>query len=97
MPSIDLSDWAALRIETISFFAVLFLLLAVVLRLTWNALARDFPALPVLTFRRALAAVLVLSLLLAVVLTMIAGARELLTPGAWQKQGQTYRLSEPKP
>ena len=97
MPSMDLSDWAATRIDTISFFAALFLILAVVLRLLWNFLARDFPALPVLTFKRALAAVLLLSLLLAVVLTMIAGARELLTPGAWQKQGHIYRLSEPKP
>ncbi len=93
----DLSDWAAARFETISFFVALFLLLAVVLRLLWNFLARDFTTLPVLTFRRALAAVLLLSLLLAVVLTMIAGARELLTPGAWQKQGHSYRLSEPPP
>ena len=53
---------------------MLFLILAVVIRLLWNALARDFPALPVLTFKRALAAVLLLSMLLAVVLTMIAGA-----------------------
>ena len=97
MPSPHLSDWAALRVETISFFTMLFLILAVAIRLLWNALARDFPALPVLTFKRALAAVLLLSMLLAVVLTMIAGARELLTPGTWQKQGQTHRLSDPKP
>ena len=97
MPSVDLSDWAILRVQTISFFLVLFLALAVVLRLIWNALAHDFPALPVLTFKRALGGVLLLSVLLAVVLTMIAGARELLTPGAWQKQGHAYRLSEPKP
>lgn len=97
MPSIDLSDWAATRVETISFFAAFFFVLVVVLRLLWNFLARDFPALPVLTVKRALAAVVLLSLLLAVVLTMIAGARELLTPGAWQKQGHVYRLSEPKP
>ena len=29
------------------------------------------------------------------VLTMISGARELLTPGAWRKQGSTYRLNSP--
>src|SRR5262249_15945744 len=31
-------------------------------------------------------------LLFVVVLTMISGARELMTPGAWRKQGFTYKL-----
>src|SRR5262249_55804861 len=31
-------------------------------------------------------------LLFLLVLTMISGARELMTPGAWEKQGLTYRL-----
>lgn len=35
-------------------------------------------------------------LLFVVVLTMISGARELLTPGAWEKVGVTYRLAGPK-
>ena len=29
-----------------------------------------------------------------VVLAMISGARELMTPGAWEKHGATYRLKE---
>ncbi len=29
-----------------------------------------------------------------VVLTMISGARELMTPGAWQQQGWTYKLAD---
>src|SRR5262249_30092928 len=29
------------------------------------------------------------------VLTMISGARELMTPGAWEKNGVTYRLAPP--
>jgi hypothetical protein len=29
------------------------------------------------------------------VLTMISGVREVLTPGAWRKQGSTYRLNDP--
>ncbi len=33
-------------------------------------------------------------LLFTVVLAMISGARELMTPGAWEKQGATYRLKE---
>ncbi|MEX2173364.1 MAG: hypothetical protein WD872_03320 [Pirellulaceae bacterium] len=31
-------------------------------------------------------------LLFVIVLTMISGARELMTPGAWEKQGLTYKL-----
>jgi hypothetical protein len=33
-------------------------------------------------------------LLFVLVLTMISGARELMTPGAWRKQGFTYTLAE---
>lgn len=33
-------------------------------------------------------------LALVIVLAMIAGARELMTPGAWQKQGWTYKLPD---
>ncbi len=34
-------------------------------------------------------------MLCVVVLTMISGARELMTPGAWQKDGFTYSRTEP--
>lgn len=49
---------------------------------------------PRLTYRRALALLLLSGLFLYVILTMISGARELLTPGAWQKQGIGYRLRD---
>jgi hypothetical protein len=39
----------------------------------------------------------VLGLLFVLVLTMISGARELMTPGAWEKRGLTYRLVPPSP
>jgi hypothetical protein len=100
MSSVDLSDWAAIRVEAISFFLVVLLGLTAVVRWLWNSLAADFPRLPRLTYRRSLAAVVLWGMLLAVVLTMIAGARELLTPGAWQKQGVLYKVAgpaEPKP
>jgi hypothetical protein len=42
-----------------------------------------------------LSLVILWGLLFVVVLTMISGARELMTPGAWRKQGWTYRLTEP--
>lgn len=95
MPSPVLSDWAEIRIETISFFIVVILLGAGVVCLLWNSLAKDFTALPRLKYRRALAMVVLLGLFLAVLLTMIAAARELLTPGAWQKQGVLYKVSPP--
>jgi hypothetical protein len=96
MPSIVLTDWASTKLSAISFFVAVFLLAAAVARWLWNALARDFPKLPQITYRRALAATALWGLMLAVVLTMIAGARELLTPGAWQKRGALYEVAAPK-
>jgi hypothetical protein len=52
---------------------------------------------PKLSYRKTLAAAVLVGMLLAVVLTMIAGARELLTPGAWQKQGLLYRVVPAQP
>jgi hypothetical protein len=95
MSSVNLTDWTTIRLEAISFFLLVLLGLAAVVRWLWNSLAADFPRLPRLSYRRALAAVVLWGVLLAVVLTMIAGARELLTPGAWQKQGVLYKVASP--
>ncbi len=95
MPTPVLTDWAQVRVETLSFFIVVLLICAAVIRWLWNGLAKDFPAMPRLSYRRTLAMVVLLGICLVVVLTMIAGARELLTPGAWQKQGLLYKLSSP--
>jgi len=94
MPSYLLSDLAEARLSTISFFLMLFLLCACLVRLLWNHLAKDFPKLPRLTYRRAVSVVLLWGLLFLIVLTMISGARELMTPGAWEKQGAVYKLRE---
>ncbi|MBX3442424.1 MAG: hypothetical protein KF774_08450 [Planctomyces sp.] len=93
MPSIELSDVAKLRLDTLSFFLLGVIISAVCLRGLWNALRRDIPALPRLSFRGALSATVLIGLVLLVVLTMISGARELLTPGAWNKQGLTFALT----
>jgi hypothetical protein len=93
MPSPVLSDWAAVRFETLSFFVVVLLLCAMVIRWLWNYLAKDFPSMPRLSYGKTLALVVLVGMFLAVVLTMIAGARELLTPGAWQKQGLLYKVA----
>ncbi len=92
MPSVLLTDWANLRLKTLSFFLLSILVCTLFIRLIWNSLAKDFPKLPKLTYRKTLAAVLVLCLVFMLLLTMIAGARELLTPGAWRKTGLLYKV-----
>jgi hypothetical protein len=92
MPSVRFSDVAASRLDTISFFLLGYVLCACVIRWLWNRFARDSPALPRLSYRGAFAATAVWGILFLLVLTMISGARELLTPGAWERQGLTYRL-----
>jgi hypothetical protein len=82
-----------MRVQTISFFLLGFLGSAFGVQRLWNYLARDFTVLPHLTYRRALGLTALWGLLFVVVLTMISGARELMTPGAWEKQGETYRLA----
>jgi hypothetical protein len=81
-----------MRFETISFFVVGLLLSALVIKLLWNRLARDFLSPTQLPVRRRLRRPLGPA--------VHPGAdddlrrRELMTPGAWQKQGFTYRLAE---
>jgi hypothetical protein len=94
MPSITLSDLARMRFQTISFFLVVFLACSWVVRWLWNSARRDFPRLPYLTYRRAITLVALWGLLFLLVLTMISGARELMTPGAWKKEGFTYKLKD---
>src|SRR5262245_22224398 len=89
-----LDESALARLQAISFFLAGLLLCATAVWALWNYLQRDFPRLPRLSFGKALAGVLLWGLLFIVVLTMISGARELMTPGAWRKQGFTYKLAE---
>jgi hypothetical protein len=81
-----------MRIEAISFFVLVFLLSAAAVRAIWNGLRADFPRLPRLSYGKALGVVSLWGLLFLLVLTMISGARELMTPGAWEKKGPTYQL-----
>ena len=92
MTVFTLTDMARLRLESLSFFIVAFLLIALAVKALWNHLAKAIPSWPRLGYSRALAMVFLSGLLFYVVLTMISGARELLTPGAWEKQGVGYRL-----
>lgn len=90
----DLTDVARLRLEDISFFIFLLLLSTLGIRLLWNYFARDFPKLPRLTFFKAFCLTGLLGLGMLLVLVMISGARELMTPGAWNRQGSHYRLND---
>lgn len=94
MPSLQLTDVAKLRLENISFFAAGFLLSAWFIQLLWNYLQRDWTFLPRLSYGKALGAATLWSVLFILVLTMISGARELMTPGAWEKKGLTHKLAE---
>jgi hypothetical protein len=92
-----LTDVARQRFEVLSFFLLGLLACAGVVRWVWNGLRTDFPVLPRLSYPRALGLIVLWGLLFVLVLTMISGARELMTPGAWEKNGQTYRLVRPSP
>ena len=93
MPVVTLSDAARLRFSGISFFLVLILVTAWAVRALWNHLSDDFK-LPRLNFKRALALVILLGLTFNIVLLMIAGTRELMTPGAWERSDSTYKLRD---
>ena len=97
MPNITLTDLALLRLSGISFFLMLLLLSAWGFKHLWNYVRRDFSRMPYLSYRMALAFVLLLGLMLNVVLLMIAGTRELMTPGAWEKSGISYKLRSGDP
>ncbi len=97
MPSVTLSDLARMRVQTISFFLLGLLACSWVVQRIWNSLSADFPRLPQLSYGKALGVVTLWGLLFVLILTMISGARELMTPGAWKKAGYTYKLAEEKP
>ena len=94
MPAVMLSDLARMRFQTISFFLAVFVVCSWVVCWIWNSARKDFPRLPYLTYRRAISLVALWGLLFLLVLTMISGARELMSPGAWKKEGFTYKLKD---
>ena len=92
MPSVTLAEVPRMRLSGISFFLVVILVVALGIMGLWNVLRRDFPRMPPLNYARSLAFTVLLGLCFNVVLLMIAGTRELMTPGAWEKSGITYEL-----
>ena len=103
MPAPFPEDWKAMarltedslgRLQAISFFLMVMIVSVIAVQLLWNIIARDSQWIPRITLFKAFAVVVLWGSLFVVVLTMISGARELLTPGAWKKNGITYTLQE---
>lgn len=92
MPSIHVSELARPRLDVISFFLVVLVASSAAVWGLWNWLRTDFQRLPRLSFVKACGLVSLWGLFFVVVLTMISGARELMTPGAWERVGYTHRL-----
>lgn len=90
-----LRDIYRLRFEEMSFFIVLFVACAVLLKLLWNHAVKGFPGIPRLKFRHSFSLALLLGFAMLLILTMISGIREVLTPEAWRRQGSSYLLNSP--
>ncbi|MBK8001881.1 MAG: hypothetical protein IPK15_25060 [Verrucomicrobia bacterium] len=54
MTTYDLNDVVRLRVEDVSFFAVLILVSGLGIRLLWNHVAKGLPILPKMSYTRAL-------------------------------------------
>jgi hypothetical protein len=89
-----LRDLPQLRLEAISFFLAVLLVCSKLIQLLWNGLRSPAGRVPWLSYPKALGLVVLWGLLFSVVLAMISGARELMTPGAWEQRGATYRLKD---
>ena len=94
MPTISLTDIAKFHLDSISFFLMVILLATWGVKLLWNYFRKDFEKMPYLTYGMALVLVFSLSLLFNLLLLMISGARELMTPDAWEKQGVIYKVKK---
>ena len=90
-----LNDIYRLRLEDISFFIFLLLTCALVFKFLWNYGFKNFNRIPRLKYFQALCLCLIFGLASLLILTMISGIREVLTPGAWRRQGSSYRLNDP--
>ena len=90
-----LRDIYQLRLQELSFFGFLLILCALLFKLLWNYAIKGFNFLPRINFRQSLCLAILFGLATLLVLTMISGIREVLTPGAWRRQGTSYRLNDP--
>ena len=93
LPHVEqLDPYVSLRLQSISFFLFVFVICVVCVRWLWNTAVGKESSQPSISYAQACALTATWGLGSIVVLTMISGARELMTPGAWQQEGWTYRL-----
>lgn len=90
-----LSDVYRLRLQEISFFLLSLLVCAFVFKLLWNHAIKGFTSLPRITFGQSFCLAVLFGLVMLLILAMISGVREVLTPEAWRRQGSAYRLNDP--
>ena len=96
-PELVITELGQRRLEELSFFLVGFLAMAAVVRWLWNSVQVSFPMWPRLTYGRSVMLLVLWGLMMTVVLALISGARELMTPGAWEPKGVTYKLARDLP
>ncbi|MCC9606498.1 hypothetical protein LOC68_17555 [Blastopirellula sp. JC732] len=94
MPAVRLTSDTSTRMQGISFFLMGIVVSTLVVWWAWNWLRRDFTALPKLSFIGAAGLTVLWGMLFVIVLTMISGARELMTPKAWRPNGLTYAIDD---
>ena len=98
MSTVTLSEFGRDRligISTVLFFVII--VVATTLTYCWNRLVAE-TTLPRLTHPKAIGFAFLTGLLFFLVLVMIAGSRELLSPGAWKPKGIVYELNDkPRP
>lgn len=94
MPSIVLSKEVMSHFVGISTAAFVILVIAALLiRYSWNTIFSDMQ-ISRLSYKKSIGIAFLGGLLFLLVLVMIAGSRELLTPGAWKPRGNLYVLAD---
>jgi len=93
MPNITLTADRQQMLTALSFFLMLLVVTAFLVRWAGNVWLQMTEQPFRLHFKQAFAASLLWGLACVVVLVMISGARELMTPGAWKSQGLTSVLT----
>ena len=94
MPSIRLTPEVRNNLTGISFsIFVILVVVSLLIFLCWNKFLRG-KELPKISWFKSLVIALLGGCLFCLILVMIAGSRELLTPGAWKQKGVLYELSE---
>lgn len=95
-PVLVFTELGKRRAEELSFFVFTFLVCGFLVKLLWNYVVAGVAWAPQLTYAKALGALSLWGLVMVVVLSLVSGARELMTPAAWEPNGATHRLAKQK-